>query len=222
MVPADSGGIPPVPPYSGSRAAPFPFRLRASHPLRGAFPGASARFRSLPARPFYPGGASTPPVWAPPLSLATTRGITIVLFSCRYLDVSVRGVRPAFRRCPAFSRAGFPIRTPADHRPFAPPRGFSQLVASFLASESHRHPPCALLVFLFHSPPPPGRGGSCSLFPSLSMNSPGTAATPRPMPPKDKEEQTSISSTTKNFLWTFLPARKHAAPETGVQKYNKF
>ena len=195
MVPADSGGIPPVPPYSGSRAAPFPFRLRASHPLRGAFPGASARFRSLPARPFYPGGASTPPVWAPPLSLATTRGITIVLFSCRYLDVSVRGVRP---------------------------RGFSQLVASFLASESHRHPPCALLVFLFHSPPPPGRGGSCSLFPSLSMNSPGTAATPRPMPPKDKEEQTSISSTTKNFLWTFLPARKHAAPETGVQKYNKF
>ena len=183
MVPADSGGIPPVPPYSGSRAAPFPFRLRASHPLRGAFPGASARFRSLPARPFYPGGASTPPVWAPPLSLATTRGITIVLFSCRYLDVSVRGVRPAFRRCPAFSRAGFPIRTPADHRPFAPPRGFSQLVASFLASESHRHPPCALLVFLFHSPPPPGRGGSCSLFPSLSMNSPGTAATPRPMPP---------------------------------------
>ena len=197
MVPAVSDGIPPVPPYSGFRFASFPFRLQAFHLLRGAFPGASARFRSLPARPFYPGGASTPPVWAPPLSLATTRGITIVLFSCRYLDVSVRGVRPAFRRCPAFSRAGFPIRTPADHRPFAPPRGFSQLVASFLASESHRHPPCALLVFL-------------------------TAATPRPMPPKDKEEQTSISSTTKNFLWTFLPARKHAAPETGVQKYNKF
>ena len=28
-------------------------------------------------------------VWAMPRSLATTRGITIVLFSCRYLDVSV-------------------------------------------------------------------------------------------------------------------------------------
>ena len=33
-------------------------------------------------------------------------------------------------------------------RAFAPPRGFSQLVTSFVASESHRHPPCALLCFL--------------------------------------------------------------------------
>ena len=45
MVPAASDGIPPVPPYSGSRFASFPFRLQASHLLRGAFPGASARFR---------------------------------------------------------------------------------------------------------------------------------------------------------------------------------
>ena len=45
MVPAVSDGIPPVPPYSGSRFASFPFRLQAFHLLRGAFPGASARFR---------------------------------------------------------------------------------------------------------------------------------------------------------------------------------
>ncbi len=44
--------------------------------------------------------------------------------------------------------AGSPIRTSADHRLFAPSRGFSQLVASFFASGSHRHPPCALLHFL--------------------------------------------------------------------------
>ena len=31
-----------------------------------------------------------------------------------------------------FPRTGFPIRTPADQRLFAPPRGFSQLVASFI------------------------------------------------------------------------------------------
>ena len=43
---------------------------------------------------------------------------------------------------------GFPIRTSAGHRAFAPHRGFSQLVTSFLASESHRHPPCALVRFL--------------------------------------------------------------------------
>ena len=44
---------------------------------------------------------------------------------------------------------GFPIRTSAGHRAFAPHRGFSQLVTSFFASESHRHPPCALVRFLF-------------------------------------------------------------------------
>ena len=36
----------------------------------------------------------------------------------------------------AFRVPGCPIRTPADRRPFAPPRGFSQLVASFFASGS--------------------------------------------------------------------------------------
>ena len=164
MVPAGSGGIPPVPPYSGSRAAPFPFRLRASHPLRGAFPGASARFRSLPARPFYPGGASTPPVWAPPLSLATTRGITIVLFSCRYLDVSVRGVRPALSgarpsaaRVPPF---GHPriighLRLPAAFRslsrPSSPPRatGIPRAPFSFSSSTRPRLPAGAARVLCF-------------------------------------------------------------------------
>ena len=43
---------------------------------------------------------------------------------------------------------GFPIRTSAGHRAFAPHRGFSQLITSFIASESHRHPPCALVHFL--------------------------------------------------------------------------
>ena len=34
--------------------------------------------------------------WAAPLSLATTYGISVDFFSCRYLDVSVPYVRPAF------------------------------------------------------------------------------------------------------------------------------
>ena len=45
--------------------------------------------------------------------------------------------------------AGSPIRTSAGRRVFAPHRSFSQLVTSFVASESHRHPPCALVRFLF-------------------------------------------------------------------------
>ena len=50
---------------------------------------------------------------------------------------------------------GFPIRTSAGHRAFAPHRGFSQLVTSFFASESHRHPPCALVRFLYFLSPRP-------------------------------------------------------------------
>jgi hypothetical protein len=37
----------------------------------------------------YPGIYCYTPVWALPLSLATTYGITVVFSSCRYLDVSV-------------------------------------------------------------------------------------------------------------------------------------
>ena len=33
-----------------------------------------------------------PPVWPPPLSLATTRGISVDVFSSPYLDVSVQAV----------------------------------------------------------------------------------------------------------------------------------
>ena len=59
-------------------------RVRASHPLRTDFPDRSARAASPVSRPYNPGGASTPPVWASPRSLAATGGITFVLFSCGY------------------------------------------------------------------------------------------------------------------------------------------
>ena len=76
--------------------------------------------------------------------------------------------------------AGFPIRTSAGHRAFAPHRGFSQLITSFFASESHRHPPCALVHFLCSfSPgqtPKRGRPDLCihktrSIFPIFSVKS---------------------------------------------------
>ena len=42
------------------------------------------RFDSLPMSwSYYPKDASTPLVWAPPRSLATTCGITVVFFSWR-------------------------------------------------------------------------------------------------------------------------------------------
>ena len=55
-----------------------------------------------------------------------------------------------------FRPVGSPIRKPADHRPFAPTRGLSQLIASFIARESLgiRHTP--LLAFSHTGPHPPG------------------------------------------------------------------
>lgn len=95
MVPADSGGIPRVPPYlgtpprAGGRFAYGPITLSGT-PFQTTRLAPPARFRG----PYYPAGAATPAVWAPPLSLAATRGITVVFSSSGYWDVSVRRVRP--------------------------------------------------------------------------------------------------------------------------------
>ena len=69
-------------------------------PRTGLSPAAARLSRRLPlpsllpsSRPYNPARASTPAVWAGPLSLAATRGVTLVFLSSAYLDVSVRRVR---------------------------------------------------------------------------------------------------------------------------------
>ena len=56
------------------------------------------------------------------------------------------GLPPPCGGYPAFSWVGCPIRTPADRWVCAPPRGFSQLVASFVASESLGIPRAPLIT----------------------------------------------------------------------------
>ena len=59
------------------------------------------------SRSYNPGIAETTPVWAYPLSLATTHGITFVFSSSAYLDVSVQRVRfPCGMTC--LQHAGLP------------------------------------------------------------------------------------------------------------------
>ena len=111
----------------GTGLSPPAARLPRRVPLRALLPR---------RRPFNPGRASTPPVWAGPLSLAATRGVTVVFLSSGYLDVSVRRVRLHDSWMPRPRAAGCPIRTPADQRPFAPPRRLSRPAASFFASGS--------------------------------------------------------------------------------------
>ena len=113
------------------------FRLRGCHPLRPGFPAGSANLASSRCRrSFNPGPAVTGPVWAAARSLATTCAITVVFFSSGYLDVSVPRVRPWLGQVPGSRPAGCPIRKSAHQRVFAPTRGLSQLVTSFVASES--------------------------------------------------------------------------------------
>ena len=126
---------------------------------------------------YNPGGASTRPVWALPRSLATTWGIILIFSSCGYLDVSVPRVRPLTRRVARSLVPGCPIRKSPDQWLFAPPRSLSQLITSFIASESQGIPHALLvtfsnflLVYLFSEPPVPKDGSSHVKLVSASMS----------------------------------------------------
>ena len=83
---------------------------------------------------YNPTQAVTCVVWANPRSLAATSGITVVFSSSGYLDVSVHRVCPF--RYHIFNMVGCPIRKSADRNVCAIPRSLSQLITSFIASES--------------------------------------------------------------------------------------
>ena len=160
MVPADSRRIPRVPRYSGAASAlSADFRVRGSHPLRPAFPRRSpSPDCRLPRRPYNPGARlATRPVWAPALSLATTRAIIVIFSSSGYLDVSVPRVRP--RRPPGGRRRrrpGCPIRKSALRigylplgaayrslsRPSSPPRAKASFMCPSLLSLCLLPAPC--------------------------------------------------------------------------------
>ena len=167
MVPPVSDRVPPAPPYSGTGSGWSTFRVRGCHPLRPDFPD-QFRYQLFfhCRRPYNPARASTPAVWAGPLSLAATRGVTVVFLSSAYLDVSVRRVGNLNKGWHASSVPGFPIRASADQRPFAPPRGFSQPAASFFASGSQGIPraPCGTCRVPRPSRRPPGPAGLLSIL----------------------------------------------------------
>ena len=101
------------------------------------------------SRSYNPGPAETGPVWAVPVSLAATSGITIVFFSYGYLDVSVPHVRlPLYMEWYNLLVPGCPIRISADRFVFANPRGFSQLITSFVAFQSPGIPHVPLFTFI--------------------------------------------------------------------------
>ena len=86
-----SHGVSRVPRYSGSGLSVFSFVYGTltlcgwlSHAIR-----LDTSDHDAGPNPENPEGLS---VWPPPRSLATTSGISVDVFSCPYLDVSVQGV----------------------------------------------------------------------------------------------------------------------------------
>ena len=147
MVPAGSRRIPRVPRYSGSHRAPGGSRVPGCHRLWPAFPGRSASLTKVPPSWSYnPGGASTPPVWAPPLSLAATRGIMVIFFSCGYLDVSVPRVRLPFGMT-GLPPAGLPHSDIPGSGDICSSPGLFAAYHVLRRLREPRHPPSALAHF---------------------------------------------------------------------------
>ena len=92
MVPPSSHRVSRVRRYSGFSwwSSPFAYETltlcgASSHTLQLGY--------LLPSAVLTP-GVLLLPVWPPPLSLATTQGISVDVFSSPYLDVSVQAVPP--------------------------------------------------------------------------------------------------------------------------------
>jgi hypothetical protein len=185
MVLPDSHRVSRAPWYSGTAPESCPFRLKGYHLLWPDFPDGSARDRfcnSAETLPCLPNSPTTPnaqrrqacmhSVWAIPLSLATTWGISVDFFSWGYLDVSVPPVH-----------VGQPMYSAGQWRDMTPARfPHSEICGSTPACDSPqlfaanhvlhrlltpRHPPCALSSLTTNFLWAPGKG-----FCSLSRSGP--------------------------------------------------
>ena len=133
------------------------FRVRGCHPLWRQFPQASATLAGPARRRSYnPGrGLDRPGLGSCAFARHYLRNHCYFLFLRVLRCFSSPRSPPRNARMTGSLPPGFPIRTSPGRCAFAAHRRFSQLVTSFVASESHRHPPCALRNF------------PCSFFRSL-------------------------------------------------------
>ncbi len=134
MVPADSNGVSPAPPYSGIAHLLNVLLIRDYHRLWFWLPTNSnleiIRYR----QPYNPKPTQIDLVWAFPISLATTLGITIVFFSSGYLDVSVPQVATLYKA--PHTRRVSPFGNLRITSYIANPRSLSQHITSFIDTKS--------------------------------------------------------------------------------------
>ena len=174
--------------------------VRGFHPLRPDFPARSGSSLAALKRSYYPGRASTLPVWALSLSIATTQDIDVSFFSCRYLDVSVPCVRPGYSPVSGLQPDGLPHSESSGSLPVCSSPEIFAAYHVLLRLQKPRHPPSALISF-FSSIPLPISARHCEivllrpilllpryLFPILSNNFPEPlTAVPTPYLAKRQE-----------------------------------
>ena len=135
MVPPGSDRVSPAPPYSGSSYGRTRLRVRGFHALRPGFPK------------WFPWHVLPDVAVLQPRLRLNADGLGSSAFARRYSRNHCCFLLLRVLRC--FSSPGWPLYQVL--RPFAPPRGFSQLVTSFVASESQGIPRTPFLDFLVSS-----------------------------------------------------------------------
>ena len=130
-------------------------RIRGCNPVSPAFP-----YRSAPVKQCAIAGPTTPvaltllPVWPHPLSLATTRGVSVDFSSSGYLDVSVPRVTFLWLMCSAresqeMNPVGFTHSETLGSKGMCPSPRIIAACHVLHRLPVPRHPPCALIIFSY-------------------------------------------------------------------------
>ena len=146
MVPPASDRVPPAPPYSGYCQVRARFAYGALT-LYGppSHAGSAARAASFSAALQPRARLDAPGLGWSPFARRYSGSHCCSPFLRLLRCFSSAGSPPPYGGCRTSRAAGCPIRVSADPWLLAPPRGLSRPAAPFVASVSHRHPPCALI-----------------------------------------------------------------------------
>ena len=136
MVPADSRRIPRVPRYSGYHSASSGFAYAAFTPCGGAFQRLPLAFLVRSRGPTTLRTPKRPKFGLFPVRSPLLGESFLFSFPAGTKMFQFPAFASVFDGCHPFRMTGCPIRKSAHHRLFAPTRGFSQLITSFIASES--------------------------------------------------------------------------------------
>ena len=147
MVPPDSDRISLVPPYSGYSYVVTQFQIHDFHVLWSNFPEDSSIKLQSTSLSYNPGHAVTPPVWARPSSIASTRGFTCCFLFLRLLRCFSSPGSPRLSGS-AVARTGLPHSDIPGSKVICTSPELFAACHVFLRLLKPRHPPSALVHFL--------------------------------------------------------------------------